>query len=189
MEQAMDGGRGVILISGHFSNWELTAYAYSRIFRMMNIIAKVQASRGLNQKINRYRELAGNKIIDIGASLRTIPAKLKDNRIVSFLIDQSAHPDYSVYIDFFGKKAATFAGPARYALKYNVPVVLGYGIRNDDFTYDIYFEPVKYDDMNGYTEENIIELTQRMQKALENVIRENPSQWLWFHKRFKHVKQ
>lgn len=189
MKDAQEQGRGTILISGHFSNWELTAYAYSLVYRKMSIVAKIQASRGLNERINKFRELAGNEIIDIGGALRHIPARLKNNEIVSFLIDQSAHPDYSVYVNFFGKNVATFAGAAKYALKYNAPVVLGYGIRNSDYSYDIHFQQVKYDDMNGYNDNNVTELTQRMQQALENVIKEYPAQWLWFHKRFKHVRQ
>ena len=190
MDDAITKGKGVILLSGHISNWELSAFAYPLLRRRaLNIIAKIQASRMLNKKVNKYRKLSGNRIIQIGASLREAYKILKTNKILCFLIDQSAHPDYSVYVDFFGKKVATFAGAARMALKQGSPVVMGYMIRDEKAKYNINFEAIKYDDIPEDTEANVIELTQRMQRKLEDIIRQYPDQWFWFHRRFKHVKE
>lgn len=190
MDDAVTRGKGVILLSGHISNWELSAFAYPLLRRRaLNIIAKIQASRMLNKKVNKYRKLSGNKIIQIGASLREAYKILMTNKILCFLIDQSAHPDYSVYVDFFGKKVATFAGAARMALKQGSPVIMGYMIRDEKGTYKINFEEINYDDIKEDIENNVIELTQRMQSKLENIIREYPDQWFWFHRRFKHVKE
>jgi KDO2-lipid IV(A) lauroyltransferase len=190
MDAAITKGKGVILLSGHISNWELSAYAYPLLRRRaLNIIAKEQASKRLNKRVNKYRKLSGNKIIQVGASLRQAYKILKTNKILCFLIDQSAHPDYSVYVDFFGKKVATFAGAAKMALKQGSPVIMGYMIRNEKSRYQIKFEEINYDDIKDDTEANVLELTQRMQTKLENVIREYPEQWFWFHRRFKHLKE
>lgn len=142
----------------------------------------------LNERINEYRKLSGNEIIEIGFSLKNIFETLSKNEIVCFLVDQSANPDYSVYVNFFGKKVATFSGPAKIALKKRPELLLAYGIRQEDYTYKINFENIFYDDLTESTNENIIELTQRIQTGFENVIRKYPGQWLWFHKRFKHIK-
>lgn len=155
----------------------------------LNIIAKIQASKGLNEKINKYRELGGNKIIEIGFSLKEVFRILNKNGSVCFLIDQSAHPDYSVYIDFFGKKVSAFAGPAKLALKLRPELLMAYSVRNSYLSYRNYFKEVSYDDLTENSDENILKLTQRIQKEIENFIRENPGQWLWFHKRFKHMKK
>jgi len=184
------GTKGVFFLSGHISNWELIAFAYSLIFqRRLNIIAKIQSNENVNNRINSYRELSGNEIIEISASLRSIYAKIKNNEIVCFLVDQSANPDYSVYVDFFGKKVATFDGPAKMALKFGVELVLGYGIRTKDFNYEINFEKIDYEDIKEFNDDNIVKLTQRIQKGIENVITQYPGQWLWFHRRFKHIKE
>lgn len=189
MDDAITKGKGVILLSGHISNWELSAFAYPLLRRRaLNIIAKIQASRMLNKKVNKYRKKSGNKIIQVGASLREAYTILKTNKILCFLIDQSAHPDYSVYVDFFGKKVATFAGSARMALKQGSPVVMGYMIRDEKGKYRINFEEINYDGIKDDNEKNVVELTQRMQSLLERIIREHPDQWFWFHKRFKHVR-
>ncbi len=190
MDDAVTKGKGTILLSGHISNWELSAYAYPLLRRRgLNIIAKIQASKMLNKKVNKYRQRSGNKIIQVGASLRDAYVILKTNKILCFLIDQSAHPDYSVYVDFFGKKVATFAGAAKMALKQGSPVIIGYMIRDEKKNYDIRFEEIKYDDITEEMEANVIELAQRMQKKVEDIVKEHPEQWFWFHKRFKHVKE
>jgi len=94
---ALKKGRGIFFISGHISNWEISAFAYAKIFRTkLNVIAKPQSNRFVNEKLTEYRELCGNEIIEIGVSLRTIFKKILQNEIVAFLMDQSAHPDYSV---------------------------------------------------------------------------------------------
>lgn len=181
--------KGILFLSGHFSNWELTAFSYPEVTgEKLNIIAKKQASRRLNKRIDEYRELSGNEIISIGFSLKKIYEKLSKNEIVCFLTDQSAHPDYSVYVNFFGKKVPSFSGPAKIALKLRPVLIFGYGIRQKDYTYDIMFENINYDDLEESSEANIRILSQRISDCMEKIIRENSGQWLWFHKRFKHMK-
>ncbi|MDQ3194414.1 MAG: lysophospholipid acyltransferase family protein [Bacteroidota bacterium] len=189
IDKARSENKGTFFLSGHFSNWELCAFAYPALTDdSMHIIAKVQASRGLNKKINEYRELSGNKIIEIGFSLKEIFSLLKKNRVVTFLIDQSAHPDYSSYVNFFGKLVPAFSGPAKIALRQRPQLIIAYGLREIDYSYKIYFENICYADLIENSDENVIALTQRIQSKMEEVIRKCPGQWLWLHKRFKHIK-
>ncbi|HAY32680.1 MAG TPA: hypothetical protein DCY06_00980, partial [Bacteroidetes bacterium] len=108
--------------------------------------------------------------------------------IVCFLIDQSAHPDYSVYINFLGQNTSAFSGPAKIALKKRPELILGYGVRNKNYKYEIFLSNINYEDINEYNPENIKLLTQRIQTEFEKIILKNPGQWLWLHKRFKHVR-
>lgn len=181
----------VLFLSGHISNWEIMAFSYGKIFRRkLNIIVKSQTNNLVNNKINDYRELGGNRIIEIGSSLREIYKIVKENGIVCFLMDQSANPDYSVYSNFFGQNVATFSGPAKIALKYNTGLIFAYPVRQKNYNYLIKVDKILYDDLiGGATNENIQILTDRINQKLETAIRENPDQWLWIHRRFKHVKQ
>ncbi len=182
-------GKGTFILSGHISNWELMAFAYPVIHNeSLKLITKIQANKKLNKRLNEFRQISGNEIIEIGYSLRKVFAELNRNSIICFLVDQSANPDYSVYVKFFGQRAATFSGPAKIALKQRPGLILAYGIRNANYTYNINFEKIEYDDLTDYNDENIIELTQRIQSRFEEIIKAYPDQWLWFHKRFKHVK-
>lgn len=183
-------GKGVFFLSAHYSDWELIAFAYPRLQdHPLNIIAKIQASRGLNERINEYRSLSGNHIIEIGFSLKEIFTKLKKNEFVCFLIDQSADPAYSTFVNFFGHEVPAFSGPAKLALRYRPELLIGYGLRQKNYSYKTFFERINYDDLANDDDANVTELTQRMQTALEKIIRQDPGQWLWLHKRFKHMRR
>lgn len=187
--ESLKKGHGVFFISGHISNWEITAFAYAKIFRgKLNVLAKPQSNKYVDKTLNHYRELSGNEIIPTGAPIRNVFKKILRNEIVCFLVDQSAHPIYSVYANFFGHKAATFSGPAKMALKFKTELIFAYGVRNQNFKYTIYIDKINYDDLKEYSDENIMILTERINKRLEDTIRQNPDQWLWFHRRFKHLK-
>ncbi|MEP7145385.1 MAG: lysophospholipid acyltransferase family protein, partial [bacterium] len=189
LKKARDENKGTFFLSGHYSNWELCAFSYPLLTGdSMSIVAKIQASRGLNKKINEYRELSGNKIIEIGFSLKEIFTKLKQNKVVTFLIDQSANAEYSAYVNFFGMNVPSFSGPAKIALRQRPELIIAYGLRQKDFSYEVFFEKINYSDLNESSDENITELTQRIQSKMEEVIRKCPEHWLWFHRRFKHRK-
>lgn len=187
MTSALSKSKGVILASAHISNWEITAFAFPFFFgQNMNIIFRTQSDSKVNDKMNEYRSLSGNKMIGTGGELREIFKMLKANEIVAFMVDQSAHPKYSVYSNFFGIETATFAGTAKIALKLDTPVVFGYGIRQPDYSYKIFTDEVKFVPSG---ENDVEKFTQLIQKKVEDVIREHPGQWLWFHKRFKHRRE
>jgi KDO2-lipid IV(A) lauroyltransferase len=155
----------------------------------LDIVVKTQANHRIDDKINEFRTKSGNEVIHMGQSLRAIYGKIKNKEILCFLIDQSAHSEYSVYAEFFGKKVASFAGPAKLALKFRPFILIGLNIRKENYQYEIITKEIIYDDLIETNDNNIIELTNRMQKHLEDVIRIYPDQWLWFHKRFKYIKE
>lgn len=74
------------------------------------------------------------------------------------------------------------------ALKYQTELLFAYGIRSKNYKYFITLEKIDYDDIREYSEENIQKLTDRINEKLENVIKKYPDQWLWVHRRFKHIK-
>jgi Kdo2-lipid IVA lauroyltransferase/acyltransferase len=187
--ESLQKGHGVFFISGHIANWEITAFGYAKIFRAkLDILAKPQSNRFIDERLNHYRELSGNEIIPTDTSIRSVFKKILRNEIVCFLVDQSAHPVYSVYAKFFGHKVATFSGPAKMALKFKTELIFAHAERLPNRTYYIYIDKINYDDLKEYNDENVLILTERINKRLENAIRAHPDQWLWFHRRFKHTK-
>ncbi len=185
IEDALRKNSGVIFASAHMANWEYTAFAYPLVYpEKLYIVTKVQAVAKVNNEINNYRKISGNSLIPLGASLKNIFTLLKNNAMVCFLTDQAGHSDYSVYTELFNVSVPSFPGAARIALKLNSEIIFGYGVRNKEGIYDVHFEKISKDDLT-YNEEGIQILTQRIQSKTEEVIRKNPEQWLWFHKRFK----
>ncbi|HEY5124633.1 MAG TPA: hypothetical protein VIK14_12945 [Ignavibacteria bacterium] len=176
-------------LSAHFSNWEYSAYTFPQLFgEKLDIIVKTQANQSIDRKINELRQKSGNEIIPIGLSLRGLFEKMRKKGIVCFLVDQSAHSEYSVYVEFFGKNVATFSGPAKLALKFRPVLIFSVLIRDDRYNYTIITNEIHYDDLIDSNEENVKILTHRVQKKLEEMIRKYPEQWLWFHKRFKYMR-
>ena len=188
--EAINKSKPIIVACGHISNWEIMGIFTSiHIQKRLYALTKIQTNNKVNDWINKIRETTPLvKVIEIGASLRQLHTLLLKNEIICFLSDQSASPDYSFYVNFFGQKTASFAGPAKLTLKYNAELLFGYIHRNEDYTYSSYIEEIDYSDMKGTFEEKSKLLTARIQKVIENTIRKKPEQWLWFHKRFKHVK-
>ncbi|MCI0448519.1 MAG: lysophospholipid acyltransferase family protein [Chlorobi bacterium] len=181
-------GKGIILISAHYGNWELTAYGVSQMFnKPFNVIVKEQANKKIDERINMIRSGKGNSMIDM-KDARAVLSLLKENKIAAMLGDQSA-PVENVKVNFFVKDVPTFEGAARFAIKTGAAVLFGVSQRNKDNTYSLTLHDIDTTKYKGSTEENIKALTQEHVELLIEYIKQRPDHWLWFHRRFKHLKQ
>lgn len=187
-EEGLNKNKGLILMSAHFSNWEMFAYAFPYFaYHNINIVAKTQASEGLNKYIMDLRQSSGNSIINLGLGIKEAFTKIKEGEIVSFLIDQSAHSQYAEYIKLFGISVPAFPGAVKIALRTGCELVFAYGIRKN-FKYEIFIEKINTTAYDNKREADVNALVQLVNKKLEEVIRKYPGQWLWFHKRFKDAR-
>ncbi|MDI6803218.1 MAG: lysophospholipid acyltransferase family protein [Bacteroidota bacterium] len=181
-------GKGVIMLSGHFGNWELLAFATGFISKIsMIMIAKTQTNLLVDKIINEHRTLFGNKVVPMEVAVREVLSSLNKGGIVAMIADQSA-PKESLFVNFFGKKVATFQGPAVFGLRTGAAMQMGIIIRKPDFTYEVIIEEIQTSDLTEYNEANVYELTQRHTAVLEKYIRLYPEQWMWTHRRWKNIK-
>ncbi|MBR1859789.1 MAG: lysophospholipid acyltransferase family protein, partial [Selenomonadaceae bacterium] len=108
---------------------------------------------------------------------------LKKGKILGFLADQDGGPG-GAFIEFLGKTASTPMGPAVFARKFRSPVLPAFILRQPNGRHKVVIgEVMRYED-NGNTDEDLYKFTEKMTHILEKVIRENPTQWLWFQKRW-----
>jgi KDO2-lipid IV(A) lauroyltransferase len=185
--QALGKGKGLILVSGHFGNWELIAAATGlTVKHSLLIIVQKQSNKFVDATVNKYRCLFGNGVVTMEQAVREIFARLRSKGMVAMLADQSAGSG-DPFVDFFGRPAATHKGPAIFSLKTGAPIVMGFLVRQPDHSYHLYWETVDSDDLTEYNEENVLELTRRHVAMLERYIRQYPDQWLWMHRRWKHT--
>ena len=183
-------GKGSIVLSGHFGNWELVAFSMAYLLKMpFTIIVQKQNNRLVDDVINRHRCLFGNKVVPMGPSVREILRTLQNNGIVAIAPDQSGDKDGGLYIDFFGRTTATHQGPAAFALRTGAPLLIGFMIRQPDGTYEVVIEEIQTNDYSGYSEENVVDLTRRHVRVLEDYITRYPDHWMWMHRRWKHTRQ
>ena len=187
IQQAYSRGKGVILLSGHFGNWELLAYSAGLFTKIpVTIIVKPQKNKIADEILNRYRTQSGNKVVSMYNAAFSVMKTLKKGGVVALLADQSATKDRDVFVEFFGIPAATYESPAEMSLKFDVPIIMGFAVRQKDGTYNVDLLEIKHDDLED-NREGIIELTKRHVQVLENAIRKNPDHWAWQHRKWKHT--
>jgi KDO2-lipid IV(A) lauroyltransferase len=178
--------KGVILLSGHFGNWEYNAASVSaQLKTSFSIVVKNQRNPFVSEWMNKMRTRWENKIVPLGVSIRQIFKELKEKNVVAMIADQRG-PAEGIRVDFFGRKAAVYTGPAVLALKTGAPILIGISVRLPDYSYYTKIEEIRLDNLPEKEEDKIIEISQRHTTFLENVIRKHPEQWLWMHKRWKY---
>ncbi len=179
-------GKGVILLSSHFGNWEFIAISVSiQIQLPFSVVVKPLRNQLVNEWMNKARTKFGNEIVPLGISIRKTYQTLKEKKIVAMVADQRG-PKEGAKVDFFGKKVPAYTGPAALALKTGAPIVCGIPIRGNNYKYKTVLVEISQDNLPESEEGKILEISQRYTSYLEKVIRENPEQWLWMHKRWKY---
>ncbi len=184
--QAARQQRGVVLLSAHFGNWELTALTLPLITdQSVTVITKRIKNPAVDHFIDQARQRTGNQLVRAHRVGAIIPKIIRENRALALLADQSARPEHDFYVPFFNIPTLTFRTPAVLALRFGMPVIIGFSERQPDGTYRVALEQLPTDDLPA-TEEGAKMLMQRYHQRLEAAIRRHPEQWLWQHRRWKH---
>jgi Kdo2-lipid IVA lauroyltransferase/acyltransferase len=186
IRQKYDEGNGVIFLGAHFGNWEYIALTVAiKLDIPISVIVKSQRNTLVTNWLDKMRIKWGNKIVPLGISIRQVYKELKEKRIVAMVADQRG-PSDGIRINFMGRKAAVFAGPALLALKTGAPIMFGVTIRQPDYSYITAIEEINTEDLPEEDELRIAELSQRHASVLEKYIKRFPEQWFWMHKRWKY---
>lgn len=179
-EQARARGRGVLFATAHLGNWELSAFAHALLTGPMHVVVRPLDNRLLDRLVERRRALCGNRIIEKKDFARGILKALAANEAVGILADQNTSLEQGVFVDFFGIPACTNSSLARLAAHTGAAVIPGFALWSEaERRYVLRFYPPV--EIHG----ELIADTQRIQKAIEEAIRQYPDQWLWIHKRWK----
>jgi KDO2-lipid IV(A) lauroyltransferase len=185
--KAHDKGVGVIFITGHCGNWELNPIALSRNKIKLIGVARPQNNPYLNKLIEKTRERYGNRIIYKKGALKKILRALKNNETIGILMDQSVVSAEGVVADFLGKKDHIMKTPAIIARKTGSPVLPAF-IRRVGRGHLIEIgEEIELDKSEDY-EQAVYNDTIRFSGHIEYYIKNNPSEWLWMHRRWKRIK-
>lgn len=184
LQDALSAGHGVVVLTGHIGTWEWLSAALALSDIPVTAIAKPQPNEQYTRAINDLRATVGVEIFSRGTSeLLAAGRALKAGKILGFLADQDAGPG-GAFIEFLGKTASTPMGPAVFSKKFDAPVVPIFILRQKDGRHRVeVHEPLHYVD-TGDTDADLYRFTVDMTKLLERVIRENPTQWIWFQKRW-----
>ena len=184
MQEAIAEGHGVVVLTGHVGTWEWLSAAFTLNGLPVTAIAKPQPNQQYTDLLNDLRATIHVEIFSRGTSeLLAAGRALKKGKILGFLADQDAGPG-GAFIEFLGKTASTPMGPAVFSNKFHSPVLPAFILRRPDGRHRVVIgEVLRYED-TGDTDRDLYEFTRKMTQILEQVIRENPTQWIWFQKRW-----
>jgi Kdo2-lipid IVA lauroyltransferase/acyltransferase len=177
---AKKAGRGVLFATAHLGNWELSAFAHALMTEPMNVVIRPLDNAAADRLVESRRELSGNRLIGKWDAARPVLRALAQNEAVGILIDQNTTLDEGVFVDFFGTLACANPAFAKIAARTGAAVIPGFALWSEpEQRYVLRFYPPV--PMTGDAARD----TQSLHKILEDVIREDPGQWLWLHRRWK----
>ena len=181
VESALQAGRGAIVATAHFGNWDM-AGALLAHHLPLSAVAETFSDERLNRLVQDQRKEKGIGIIPMEGSARRILRALQQNQLVAIVVDRPVKQDQGTEVMFFGRKTYVPGGPAALALKSGAAIVPGYvwyGHHNEFYVRT--FPPIFPRESKGEQRANeVVRLTQRIYDALEEMVREWPTQWYMF---------
>jgi len=183
MENALAQDKGALLFSAHFGNWEFAPASLTEIGRLW-VVARALDNPFLEKELGRMRMKLGAGIINKFGAARPILQALGRNEIVAILIDQNVLRSQAVFVDFFGKAAATTPSLAAFHLKTGAPLVPIFVHPGRSGRYIVKIREPLSVPSSGSMEEDVLKITQLCTKIIEHEIRQNPELWFWVHKRW-----
>lgn len=186
LDHFMTADRPLIFLSGHYGNWELAGYVFGLFGFPTASVARTLDNPYLERFLRRFRERTGQTMVAKSGGYDQMLGVLENRGSLSFLADQDAG-ERGLFVDFFGRPASTHKAIALLAIEHDARVVVGVARRiGPGFRYEIRCEDV-IDPRELAGEPDVVHaLTQRYTSALERLITQDPTQYLWLHRRWKH---
>jgi KDO2-lipid IV(A) lauroyltransferase len=184
MVDAILCGRPLLLVTGHFGNWEIAGYAIGMFGLTAHAIARPIDNPYLDALMRRFRENTGQKLLNKHGDFANMQRILEAGGVLATLADQDAG-QRGAFVDFFGRPASTHKAVALLAIEHNVLMIVA-GARKVNRAYlldvaDI-IDPADY----AGNVDAVKLITQRFTTGLETLVRKAPEQYFWVHRRWKH---
>ncbi len=182
-------GRGILYFSGHVGSWEVAALSIGLLFpESVKVVNRPLDNPFLERELAGLRGRFGNLPLGKTNVARGILRQLKDRGAVGIMIDQRVPPEVGIEVPFFGHPAATHPILARIVRRTRAPVVPIFALWDRPGHYTVrYLAPLVADEMAEDELEDAPFLA-RCTAILEEVVRERPEQWLWYHDRWRHLR-
>ncbi len=184
LRTALDKGNGVLLFTAHYGSWEIAPSLVNQV-APTSVVARPLDNPYLEKKLQGLRQRFGSQVISKFEAARPILSTLRNNEIVAILIDQNVQEHEAVFVDFFGKKAATTPSLATFHLRTGAALIPVFCYPTSGSSYHFEARPPVDIPVTGNSQQDIINITQACTKVIEDLVRERPELWLWFHDRWK----
>ncbi len=177
--------RGAILITGHYGSFEIMGHLLAAVGYPMVSVMRPVDNFYINNFLVRSRQIRGMKLLNKKGASAEVSTLLEEGSLVGFVADQDAGRK-GVFVDFFGQPASTYKSIGLLAMSTNRPIAVGYGRRlGDHAQYEVGIARIILPEEWRDKPDPLRWITQTYTSALETVIREEPSQYWWLHRRWK----
>lgn len=184
LHEAMNRGKGTLIISGHYGGWEVAGLAIMSVVKKTTTVARPLDNELLEADLQRLRERTGAEVVDRRKAARALLKTLSGGGVVVLLPDQAVQPREGVLSPFSGLPAWTTPAPAKMALKAGATIVFAFCIP-DGLRHRLEFEePIRVEQL-AESERDAVALTHRINDVISRRIAERPELWLWMHDRWK----
>ena len=185
IDDALKQNKGAIGLIFHYANWEIMGVASTTLSNPVVVLARpLKRHKLLNQFLNDLRSSTGLKIIPNANTAKDVIRYLRENRIIGILADQREKRSKGVFVELFGEKVSTTKGIAAIGMKTGAPVIPMYLAREGFLRYRVVWnEPIEME-RKGDIEDLIYRNTRKINAFLESIIRKNPDEWFWVHRRW-----
>lgn len=174
-----------LFLTGHIGNWEVLGYLLSLLGFPMTALARPIDNPLINDWLLGLREAHGMKIITKFGATNEVDQLVKNGGRVGFIADQNAG-DKGLFVPFFGRMASSYKSIGLLAMRNEVPIVTGYARRiKDQFRYRLITPDVIYPEDWVDQPDPLFYITARFNRAMEQMVRMNPDQYFWVHRRWK----
>jgi KDO2-lipid IV(A) lauroyltransferase len=188
--RALCSNRPVILLSGHFGNWELAVSIFGLFGFKMGLVARELDNPYIDRWFYQSRKFTGHRPISKNGGGGAMVAMLERGGSLAMLGDQDAGKS-GLFVNFFGRPASSYKSIALLAMEYKALICVGYARRLEHETlpggwprFELGCEEV-VDPLEFDTADALRDITQRYTDALERVVRRSPEQYFWVHRRWK----
>jgi len=187
LDKAIAEAKGIVCVTAHFGNFPLMLFKFVCDGYKTNCLMRRMRDQQVEDIFHKKRTRAGIKTIFTTPRPECINKSLKalrDNELLFMQLDQNFGTG-GVFVDFFGKKAATATGPVVFTMRTGSPILPMFMVRNKDNTHRLIIEPPLHLEEKSTREETIIVNVARITKTIEGYIRKYPEEWGWIHRRWK----
>jgi KDO2-lipid IV(A) lauroyltransferase len=182
-------GRGVLVLSGHLGCWELMGAWLARGLAVagggpLHVVTATVRNPAVDRWLSRRRREVGLRLLPRSDGVAPVLRSLRAGGVVAVLVDQNTGAD-SAAVPFFGRPAPTPTGAARLAVSLDVPVVVATIARTaDGRRHLVRHGPVWRADPARPRDEQIAACLQWTNAQIEERVRRNPAEWVWYHRRW-----
>ncbi len=182
IDQALQNGKGAIIITAHMGNWELGAMVLAFLGYPLVAVALPHKERPVNDLFNQLRERRGITIIPTSIAIRRCLETLKDNKLIAVVADRDFTSNGEI-MDFLNRKAIIPRGAAIFSIKTGAPIIPCFMIREPDDSFTFSFHTPIYPSrviQGEIDKETLVGMMKSYISIIEQKIREHPTQWLMF---------